>query len=262
VFPISGLNIAPTPQAPLAILNATRASFSPDSFKAFIVTSDGAAFAFDTAGLAFASVSLTSADAVDAAFLAQGSFAFLAGGGGANSMDVLNTCNNLENTQLAPAATPLLVASLPNATRVLAVDTTSVYVTDVSITGPSNCAPTLTLTPVPPNVTTVAVGSTINPKQLLVTPNSQIAYISSPEGLFRYRIAAGIAESVPLPSGTFLPTTGAFTLDGRNLYLAVEENAVIPYSQVDDPAVSPVRGTSIPLGTSFVPDLIAVKPKK
>ncbi|MFB3918351.1 MAG: hypothetical protein ACE14M_16600 [Terriglobales bacterium] len=268
VFPISGLNTTPTPQPPLAITNATRASFSPDSFKAFIVTSDGAVFAFDTAGLAFASVSLTSADAVDAAFLAQGSFAFLAGGGGANSIDVLNTCDNLENTanQLTTAATPLLIASVPNATQALAVDTTNVYVTNVSITGPSNCAPTLALTPSPPSVTTIDatsfVGSTFTPNQLLATTNNQLVYVSTAEGLFRYKVTAGTLESVLTTADNLQPTRGVFTLDGRVLYLAVAENAVIPFTQADNPAVSPVRGTSIPLNSSFVPDLIAVKPKK
>ena len=271
VFAITGLPSAPVVQPPLAISNAVRATFSPDSSKAFVVTSDKTVFAVQTAPFAAAPVSLTNNDVNDAAFLAQGSFVFLAGGGAATpSIDVLNTCDNASRAVLTTdttatpiAATPLLISSLPNAAQVIAADTTNFYFTSVATDGAippppfTSCSPNLTLTPAAPEVNAVALGGA--PIQIVTTPDSKAAFLITNTGvpntgLFRYDVSAGTVTPVSL-STYGSPLAGAATLDSRSVYVGTAGSKVVQIN-----AATGSLG-SLNVALMFVPDLIAVRPR-
>ena len=132
----------------LPIAGATAGDFSPDGLKAYIVA--GSTLYVYSPLDALKTISL-SAPAKDVSFLANGAFAYLAGGS-SSAVTVRRTCDNALAQTVGTPATPFFIKTIPDATQVLAVDPPSIDVINVSTT-PAGCTPSVSNTV---NLVTVA----------------------------------------------------------------------------------------------------------
>ena len=226
----------------LNIPTATGADFAPDSAKAFVV-SGSSLFAVQP-GIAPAPIAIGSA-ATDVAFLASGQIAYIAAAG----EPFVQACNNAISPGPGGAAVPLVVKTLPDATQMLAADSTNLYST--SVTGFSGGCPT---TPTPNAFATHALGATTTPQQIIVTPDGSHAYVTGTlaGSLPAYASSTATISSVAL-SGSAATTTGSSTLDSATVYVGGSDSKVHVVS-----VSSGAESTSVSL--SFVPALVAIKP--
>lgn len=256
----------------IPVSGAVSAAWSVDGSKAYIATSTTSGISVYTTNTgAVTNLNLGApVNAVD--FLAQGSFAYLAGGG--STVSLRNTCDDSPNTggwtTALPASTPAFIRSLPNATHVLAATTTSIE--DIAITLP-------TLLPIPATVplpdspgagcpphvgnanTSQGFGvGTFTPNQLIVTPDSGKAYVltGSTANLLVYDVASRTPSVISLGAGATGSTTGGVTLDSAFLFVGVAgTNTIHKVTVASGTEASP----PFPVSVSFSPDLVAVRPK-
>jgi hypothetical protein len=247
----------------LTISNAVSAAFSPDSNRAYIATNSGVVV-YTTATGAINNVSIGGVNSVD--FLAQGSFAYLAGGGA--NVNVLATCSNAVvpssgAVATPPSTVPALIRSLPNATHVLTANSPNIDDITVTETGTvGSTAPFGANSCTPPGVTNTNVShnfgvGSFTPSQLIVTPDSSMAYIlaSNNGNLLVYNVGSAAATAISLGSGATGATTGGVSLDSANLFVGVLGTNTIQKITVSSNAISTF---STP---GFEPDLVAVRPK-
>lgn len=242
----------------LSITGARAAAYSPDGSRAYIATPVGI-YVYTAGTGVISSQPIGAVAALD--FLAQGSFAYLAGGGA--NVSVLATCNNSAVAAASavtpqPTGVPKIIRSLPNAQHVLTAN--SPNIDDITVTEgapigaatSSSCQPALTNT-------SVSKGfglASFTPTQLLVSPDSTKAYIlaSDTGSLLAYNVATQTPSTIPL-GGTGL-TTGGFTLDSAYVFVGVTGT-----NTIHKLAVATGTDAITPISPGFQPDLVAVRPE-
>jgi hypothetical protein len=227
------------------ISGVTAAAFLPDSLGAYILA--GSTIYFWTPG-SFRPIALRgSANDVD--FLANGAFAYLAGGSAGTAVTALATCDNSVADTVPTPAVPSLVASLPNAGAVLAVESPAIDVVTPA-TSLSGCPPPLSDT-----LNRVDLGAgAFTARQLIVLTDGSKAYVTSNLGELLGLITSGATPFVVALANGANAFTGGSTLDSKTLYVGGSDNNV---HRIDTAAGTDAQQISV----SFTPDLVAVKPK-
>lgn len=242
----------------LNIAGATRAAFTTDSFKAYIVA--GSTLYQYSPSLTLRTIPMTAA-ANDVAVNSSGQFAYTAGGEAA-SVAARSTCRNdstwAPEDSVATGATPDLIAAVSTG-ELLAVEGGSSEIDKITptITAPAagtSCPPGLGNALATANF---GVGA-FTARQILVTSDGSQAFVTSDlASILVFNVGAATTAVIPLAGGGTQSFTGGVTLDGRNLYVgAGGVNAVHRIDTTAAPATADVQ--QIPVG--FVPDLVAVRP--
>jgi trimeric autotransporter adhesin len=246
----------------LPIAGATAADYSPDNLKAYILAGS-TLYVYSTLE-ALKSVALA-APAVDISFLANGAFAYLAGGT-PSGVAVHTTCTNAQATTVSTPATPTFIKTLPNAGQVLAVDSPGVDVVSVNTT-PVGCSP-----PVSNTVQSFNLGQgNFVPRQFIVSQDGTRAYILAANlgSVLVFNVGNQTSSAIPL-SGDAVPIQASLTADGNLLYIAAADGQVHildtqsggDIQQISFPPNTTTLQNGLCSGTAFAcnPDLIAVKP--
>ncbi len=242
----------------LNIAGATRAAFTSDSFKAYIVA--GSTLYQYSPSLTLRTIAMTAA-ANDVAVNSSGQFAYTAGGE-AGSVAARSTCRNdstwAPEDVVATGASPDLIAAVSTG-ELLAVEGGSSEIDKITptITAPAagtSCPPTLGDALATANF---GVGA-FTARQIIVTTNGAKAFVTSDQAsILVFNVGAATTAVIPLAGGGTQSFTGGVTLDGANLYVGVGGvNAVHRIDTTAAPATADVQ--QIPVG--FVPDLVAVRP--
>lgn len=196
------------------------------------------------------------APADDLAFLASGPLAYLAGGAGAG-ISVRATCTT-EELETQVASGPKLVAAIPNGSGAVIADSTSLVVLhNANVNGgcPATVAQSRTAVPLG-----LPAGYTV--KQVLVTPDSSKAIVSTDKGLVIVNLSTFAKTNVALggsATGTF---TGGVTLDSKLFYVGGDDGTVhrIDLSNNTD-AQQIAVGLKKADNSATVPDLVVVRNK-
>ena len=247
--------------AAFIITGASAAGFSPDSLKAYIVA--GSTLYVYSKVDALQTIPLR-APANDVAFLAEGAFAYLAGGDPAGVM-VRRTCDNGEADTVGTTATPTFIRALPDATQMLALVPPNIAVIDAN-TAPIGCTPTVTDT-----VTSFSVGQApFKASQLIISENGSTAYILSSElnSILVFNISAQTSSILSL-AGNATPLHASLTPDGTLLVVGASDGMVHEIQTATGADVAQVQfplglclnvaGQTFP-GITCNPDLVEVKP--
>jgi hypothetical protein len=232
-----------TETSPIAA--ATAASFSPDSRGAYIVA--GTNLYFWSPG-SFKLIAL-GGPASDVKFLANNAFAYIAGGASGPAVTARAACDNsLADTVITPGV-PNLVASLPDASAVVAADSPGLDVIAVT-TNRVGCPP-----PLSDALTHLTYGvAAFTPKQLIVLTDGTRAYeTGSPGQLLGVTTSSSTPFIIALANGA-TPLTGGATLDATKLYVGGSDNNV---HRIDVASGTDAQQISV----SFTPNLVAVRPK-
>lgn len=240
----------------LSIANATHASFTPDSFKAYIVA--GSTLFQYSPSLTLRTIPMTTS-ANDVAVNGSGQFADVAGGE-ADAVAARSTCRNdsawAPEDVVATTATPDLISAASTG-DLLAVKggTSTLDKVTPTIGAPAagSCPPTLSdaLATANWNGGCCSIASFV-PQHIIVTPDGSKAFITSDQTvLLGYNVAANTTFSVAIGGAT--TTTGGATIDSSKVYVGGSDSAV----HVIDVAGGTQSAT---VSLSFVPDLVAVKP--
>ncbi len=241
---LSLINTSGTALASVTTSTTPRGDFSVDSSTAYAVAGSNL-YVLTSSG---ASTISLSAPANDVSVTDQGSLYYLAGGVNL-AVTARATCNNQQLSPAPTVSTPTLIASLPNAAQVLAVDVPNLEVI-ASATNGAGCPPSA-----PNTTTTIDFGQgSFTPQQIIVLPNSSQAYVTSNLGsLLVYDATAGTVSAIPLAGGAQAFTGGA-TLDSKTVYVGAADNAVH--------VINTASGSdSNQISLSFKPDLVVVRPK-
>jgi hypothetical protein len=232
----------------LNIPGVTAAAFTPDNSKLYLVGNGNWTVWAKTITPVPQSVG---GPANDAAFLPTGAFGFIAGSG--SGVGSRATCDDSTNQAVATSATPTRLAALPDGVHLLAVTSPNMDL----ITAASNnagCPPQfqeLTATHA------ALAGTAFTARQIILVPDGSKAYVTSNQGgvLLGYDVTANASAPVQLGGGVTETFTGGTTLDSKQLYVGTGgANAI---HRIDLSTGLDVQ--QIPM--SFVPDLVAVKPK-
>jgi hypothetical protein len=288
----------------VAMNDAFGVAFTPDSSRAYIVGTNTTSTGVLNSVLVVVAPGTTpvinylgpvSTDAInDVDFLAQGSLAFLAGGG-SSGINTYASCNNTFLSGISTPGTPVLIRAIPNAlgapaagsaysTYVVAADPPFLDVFKTTLNAPvggttasvptlATCQPSYSNSGVTPESWTGI--SSFTAGQLLVAPNSSYAFIlpGNQPDVLAFNVANFTASASPITStvaltGTStvpnpLPYTGGITLDSASLYLGANDGYVhqINVSTLKDEAQIAVTFTGCSTSTTTCyPDLVAVVP--
>ena len=193
--------------------------------------------------------------ALDIAVGGGGSLVYLAGGTSAG-IDVRAVCDASEVDTEAATTNPKLVTAIPNGTGAVAVDDTSLVVLhDANIS--SACPPVVT-----ESRTAVALplAAGFIARQVLVTPDSLKALVSTDKGLVVVRLDTLVATKVTT-AGTF---TGGVTLDSKAAYFGADDGSV---HHIDLTPTTPSDGAPIAVNlkkadnSAALPNLVVVRNK-
>ena len=253
---------------------AIAADFSPDSYKAYIVAGSTPAgggpaqytlYIYSTQDT-LQSIPLSGA-ASDVSVLAQGGFAYIAGGAATPGLTAFTTCTNQPVAgTIATPGVPYSIKTLNDGKHLLALDPPWIDIITADVTAlPNGCPPTVTN-----SVISVSLGRGVFvPTQFILAPDNLNAYIltnNAPTVLI-YNLPNRSVSGITL-AGNPLPLQAALTPDGKQLYVAASDGLVhvldtqleTDILQVSFPQglCGPATGTT---GTfTCNPDLIAVKP--
>jgi len=248
-----------------SITGATAAGFSPDSLKAYILA--GSTLYVYSKLDAMQTLQL-GAPANDVTFLAEGAFAYLAGGSPSGVM-VRRTCDNGLADTVSTPTTPSFIQALINPTTVLAVapPLVDIITVDTGPNGPSGCTPGVS-----DSVLSFDLGhGDFTAKQLIVSEDGSAAYIiatkPSPSAILVFNIAALTTNAIPLV-GNATPIQATLTPDGTLLYVAASDGMVHVLNTIIDSDVQQIsfpqdfclNSAGQPEPFTCAPDLIAVKP--
>jgi YVTN family beta-propeller protein len=228
------------------------ASWAPDSSTGYIVTGTKLIV---LAGLIATPYDIGQVNDVD--FLAQGSFAYLSGGGA--DVTVRATCNSAQVDTKSIGGAPAFLRSVPDGSAMLALyplDLSTAaqrYLNPITVeTTGAGCPPNVTNTPGSP----IALGSFI-PGQMILSPDSSKAYITAADSatVYTYDIATKAVTQIPLQGGATGVYGGGLTLDSTRLYVGAKGSddlhVINTSNNTDEKQIS----------IGFQPDLVAVKPK-
>ncbi len=265
------------------------ADFSPDSLKAFIVGSSGAAstlYVYSKVD-ALQTISL-SAGTNDVAFLPSGNFGYIAQGT-PSQLSLVPTCDNpppstpalVETT--ATTATPSIIRPLVDG-RMLAVEPPGIQIFTPAIGGTGCAFPRLY--PGTPNLITgdLTVSNTSSFfnlgqgnfifRQLIVSHDGSTAYIlasdanNNPLGVVLvFNIANRTSSAISL-TGNAIPLRAELTPDGTVLYVGASDGTVHAVStvaggdfqQIAFPLGLCRNASGAPFATTCNPDLLALQP--
>ena len=246
--------------AAFSITGATAADFSPDSLKAYIIARS-TLYVYSKVD-ALQTIPLR-APANDVAFLAEGAFAYLAGGDPAGVL-VRRTCDNGEADTVATVATPTFIRALPDATQMLALAPPNVELITANTT-PVGCTPSISDT-----VTAFNVGQApFTASQLIIAENGSTAYILSPNltSILVFNIGAQTSSTFSLGNAT--PIQASLTADGTLLVVGASDGMVHEIQTATGVDVAQIQfplglclntgGQRFP-GITCNPDLVVVKP--
>lgn len=255
------------------ISGATAADFSADSLKGYIVA--GSTLYVYSILDSLQTIPL-SAPAIDVSFLSDGAFSYLAGGE-PSSVTVRKTCDNtIANddsavSQIIPlSATPEFLRTVPDSTKVLAVNSPGIDVISVSTT-PVGCAPPSAGVPAGLPTVSNTLSASVNlgqgsfdPIQFIVASDSSRAYLltSNLGKILIYNIAGQTGSSISL-TGNIAPLQGSLTSDGTLLYVAASDNTVHVIDTVlggDSAQITFPQNLCFNVDFTCSPDLIAVQP--
>ncbi|MFB3813660.1 MAG: YncE family protein [Terriglobales bacterium] len=241
-------------------VTATHAAWSPDSYRAYVTSGEKAVVY--TQGRSV--VPLTTATARDVAFLSQGSFAYLGGGG--NNVSAYATCNDAQAAGVATPGIPSLIEPVMDGQRLVAVDVPYLDVITATSDGtaPVNGATgydPATNACIPPALSNSEAhfdltAGTFTPNQLLVTSDGNNAFVLPADipSLIAFDLTSQTPTLVPLGAGITGTTTGGVTLDGKLLFFGLKgANTVAKY----DVAAK----TITPISVTIAPEFVAVRPK-
>ncbi|MFZ0286654.1 MAG: hypothetical protein WAL32_15620 [Terriglobales bacterium] len=243
------------------ITGATAADFSPDSLKAFIVA--GSTLYVYSKADSLQTKALT-APANDVSFLAEGAFAYLAGGN-PSGVTVQRTCDNSQADTVDVSPVPTFLKTLPDATGVVALIPPDVGVIHVAAS-PSGCTPSVS-----DSLTTFDLGrGTFAASQLIISQDGSTAYIVTPDfnSILVFNIAAQTSSAIPLVGNGF-PLGASLTPDGTQLYVGSSDGTLhvlqtdvgADVQQITFPQslCQTTAGQPFP-GVTCNPDLVAAKP--
>lgn len=243
-----------------SITGATAADFSPDSLKAYIVA--GSTLYVYSQLDALQTIPLAAA-ANDVSFLAEGAFAYLAGGD-PSGVAVRRTCDNGVADTVATPAIPSFIKTLPDATRVLALDPSNVDLISVTTT-PAGCTPSVS-----DSVHSFNLGlGNIAANQLVLSQDGSAAYILAPtlNSIVAFNTAGETSTGIPL-TGNVVPLQASLTPDGTTLFVGANDGTVHVIQAATNSDVQQVpfiqslcqNSGGLPFGVTCNPDLVAVKP--
>jgi hypothetical protein len=225
----------------------TAAAFSPDGYKAFAV--GGSTLYTYSPVVAFRTDSLQ-APALDTAFLTSGALGWLAGGQSSAAVARF-TCNNQTAAVVSLPAAPQKIAALPDGARMLLVDNTGVDIVTASLTSTNTICPPVASASLLRSASFNA--GTFKPRQLLVTPDGNKAFVISDLGVILvYNVANNTTSTIAL-SGGAKPTTGGLTLDSAQLWVGGSDSAV---HLIDIATGAETKKISV----SISPEFVAVRP--
>ncbi len=241
------------------IANAIAADWTPDNFKAFIVSSGSAGNSLYVYSpvLTLRNVALGGA-ANDVTALSQGSIAYVAGGSA--PLTTFTTCDNAQLGTVAASTTPLLLRTTTDATHVLGLTGGSI-IDDLLAVETQPCPPTT----VSNAVTEHSFGVSFAPNKFIVDSAGTHAYATSnTTGVLAYDVAAGTTSVIALGAGATGATTADLTLDGKQLY--VGELGTNDVHVIDTPPTNlDVKQIAVGLkktdNTVVSPDFVVVRPK-
>jgi hypothetical protein len=259
------------------ITGATVADFSPDNLKAYILA-DSTLYVYSK--IDALQIIPLAAPANDVSFLAEGGFAYLAGGNPAG-VTVRRTCDNgfADTVSLTgvpafikplPGPAVLLPGDTPNSLHMLALTPPNIEI--ISVNAPPNvpwagCTPTVVDDNPPPK--SFPLGQNFVPKQLIVSQDGSTAYVitSNLSSILVFNIVAQTPSAITL-TGNAVPLSAALTPDGTLLYVGASDGTVHVVStvaggdiqQISFPPSLCQNSAGQPAGITCLPDLIAVKP--
>ncbi len=238
------------------ISGATAADFSPDSLKAYIIA--GSTLYIYSPLEALKTVALA-APANDVSFLANGAFAYIAGGSPAG-VTVRTNCANVQAATVNTPDPPDFIRSTIDGEHVVGVDSPGLDIIDVT-SAPVGCSPAVNNT----SVTSYNLGQgSFVPTQLIMATDGSAAYLltSNLPNVLVFNIASRTSSAIQL-SGNASPIRAALSPDGKTLYVTGSDGLVHVLDMVGGSEVQQVS-FSEPFcdNVSFTctPDLIAVKP--
>ncbi len=251
-----------TTSVALPIAGAMAADYSPDSLKAYIVAGS-TLYVYSTLA-ALKAVPLGAA-ANDVSFLANGAFAYLAGGT-TPGVTIHTTCTDALAATVSTPQTPAFLKTLLNGLQVLAVDPPGVDVINVNTT-PIGCSP-----PISNTVQSFNLGQgSFVPVQLILSQDGTRAYIlaSTLGSVLVFSVGDQTSSAIPL-AGDAIPVQGSLTPDGNRLYIVATDGQVHvldtqtggDVKQISFPTDATNLQAGLCIGTTITcnPDLIAVKP--
>ncbi|MBV9482032.1 MAG: hypothetical protein JO249_14945 [Acidobacteria bacterium] len=279
--------------APNTIAARTRATFSPDSLKAFILaaTTDQnnllttTLYVYSTQ-FALQAVALSTgapapAPLMDVAFLANGMFGYLALGNSPTSY--LATCDNPGQTlssQLGTvAATTSFLRPLPDGSGLIGLAPPNLIVIKSIING-LPLGPGLPGCPIPFPQAALSVSNSVSAVPLSATPFTPVAFILSSDGQKVYLVIQSspaiivydLIRQLPPTSlalvGNPTPLAAALSPDGQTLYVSADDGKLHFVNTVSGGDAYQLAVPSASLCTiasggqqpSCLPDLIAVRP--
>jgi hypothetical protein len=243
------------------IAGATRAAFTTDSFKAYIVA--GSTLYQYSPSLTLRTIPMTAA-ANDVAVNSSGQFAYTAGGEAA-SVAARSTCRNdstwAPEDSVATGATADLIASVATG-ELLEVEGGTSQIGKVAPTisapaGGTSCPPGVSDSLTTSDWTGLGIAS-FAARQIIVTSDGSKAFVTSDQAsILVFNVAGATTNVIPLAGGGTQSFTGGVTLDGKNLYVGV--GGVNAVHRIDTTAASATADVQ-QISVSFVPDLVAVRP--
>ncbi len=243
-----------------SITGATAAAFSPDSLKADIVAGSTLYVYSRVDGLQTIPLPAT---ANDVSFLAEGAFSYLAGGD-PSGVDVYRTCDNASVTTVSTPAVPNFIRALPNATQMVALDSSNVSVIDVN-TAPTGCTPSVTDT-----VSSFNLGlGSISATQFILSQDGSRAYIitSNLHSIPTFDVPGETSSGISL-NGNVVALNASLTPDGSTLYVGANDGTVHVVQATTGSDIQQIQFIQSlcqntggqPYGVTCNPDLVAVKP--
>ena len=264
----------------LSISGATAADFSPDNLKAYIVA--GSTLYVYSQLDALQTIPLT-APAKDVSFLAEGAFAYIAGGD-LSGLAVRRTCDNADVTdpgkpsiqppsliKTLPGQAALSVHGVPPDTddtfHVLALDPPDIDIISVNTT-PQGCVPTVSDGP----ITSFNLGhGGFTPSQMIVSQDGSAAYVVSPDlnSIVVFNIRGQTVSPIGL-IGEAVALHASLTPSGAFLYVGANDGTIhvlqiatlSDLQQIAFPQSQSLCQDSAgqPFGITCNADLIVVKP--
>jgi WD40 repeat protein len=254
------------------ITGATAAAFSPDSLKAYILAGSSLWVYSKIDGMQNIALG---APANDVSFLAEGAFAYVAGGA-SSALSVWRTCDNGRADTVTVPAVPTFIQTLPGQSKmlpqdspdtfhILGLDNTEIDIISVNTT-PTGCTPSVTDGPVASF--NLGQGDFV-PTQLIISQDGSTAYIitSDLNSILVFNIPGQASSSIAL-TGNAKPLSAALTPDGTLLYVGANDGTVHVVStllggdidRITFPQGLCQNSAGLPYPITCNPDLLAVKP--
>jgi WD40 repeat protein len=204
----------------LNITGATAAAFSPDGLKAYIVARS-TLYVYSKLD-ALKTIPLSAA-ANDVTFLANGAFAYVAGGDPAG-VTVRRTCDDaVAQSPVATPSIPTSLSALPDGTHVLAVDSPGMDILTASNISTDGCLPQISNTS---SFVNLGQGNFVV-TQLIVSSDGSKAYLltASSGSVLVFNIQARTTSAITL-TGNVLPLQASLTPDGTLLYVGASDGTL------------------------------------